>query len=86
MGKIEWTKQTWNPWWGCSKISPECGVHGGGEHGLCYAAVFAGRELHPVHKGVAKNGRWTGRFTRSGETPRCGRSVANSSKMSNRAM
>jgi protein gp37 len=65
---IEWTRFTWNPWWGCSEISPECGKHGGGQHGLCYAAVFAGRGLHAVHAGVANNGKWTGRFTKSAET------------------
>lgn len=32
---IEWTDHTFNPWWGCVKISPAC-TH-------CYAATFAGR-------------------------------------------
>jgi protein gp37 len=68
MSSIEWTDRTWNPWWGCSEIAPECGVHGGGAHGTCYAAVFAGRGLHPAHAGVAAAGRWTGRITRSPET------------------
>jgi protein gp37 len=63
--KIEWTDRTWNPWWGCGEIAPECGVHGGGS-GLCYAAVFAGRGLHSVHAGVAAKGQWTGTITRSG--------------------
>ncbi len=31
--KIEWTDDTWNPWWGCDKIAHEC------DH--CYAADFA---------------------------------------------
>jgi len=62
--KIEWTDFTWNPWWGCSEIAPECGVHGGGT-GFCYAAVFAGRGLHAVHAGVAVAGKWTGKITRS---------------------
>lgn len=22
--KIEWTDHTWNPWYGCMKISPGC--------------------------------------------------------------
>jgi protein gp37 len=65
--KIEWTDRTWNPWWGCGEIAPECGIHGGGDHGLCYAAVFAGREMHKVHAGVAKGGTWTGKITRSGD-------------------
>lgn len=32
---IEWTDHTFNPWWGCSKISPAC------DH--CYAEAFADR-------------------------------------------
>lgn len=35
MGKvtgISWTDHTWNPWWGCTKVSAGC------DH--CYAAVF----------------------------------------------
>lgn len=33
--KIEWTHHTFNPWWGCSKVSPAC------EH--CYAEAWAKR-------------------------------------------
>jgi protein gp37 len=32
---IEWTHHTFNPWWGCSKVSPAC------EH--CYAEAWAKR-------------------------------------------
>lgn len=38
MGKataIEWTDHTFNPWWGCTKVSPGC------DH--CYAEVWARR-------------------------------------------
>lgn len=38
MGKdsaIEWTHHTFNPWWGCARVSPGC------EH--CYAEAFAKR-------------------------------------------
>lgn len=38
--KIEWTDHTFNPWWGCVKVSPGC------QH--CYAETFAkrvGRDL-----------------------------------------
>jgi protein gp37 len=56
--KIEWTDYTWNPWWGCDKIAPEC------DH--CYAAMFASRGLHRVHAGVAVKGDWVGIITRSG--------------------
>jgi protein gp37 len=55
--KIEWTDATWNPWWGCDKVAPEC------DH--CYAATFAGRGLHRAHQGVAARGEWTGKITRS---------------------
>lgn len=33
--KIEWTDHTFNPWWGCTKVSPAC------DH--CYAESFAAR-------------------------------------------
>lgn len=33
--KIEWTHHTFNPWWGCARVSPGC------EH--CYAEAFAKR-------------------------------------------
>jgi len=33
--KIEWTTHTFNPWWGCEKVSPAC-TH-------CYAEAFAKR-------------------------------------------
>ncbi len=32
---ISWTDHTWNPWWGCVKVSPAC------DH--CYAATLANR-------------------------------------------
>src|SRR4051812_43046764 len=38
MGKnshIEWTHHTFNPWWGCAKVSPAC------NH--CYAETLANR-------------------------------------------
>lgn len=38
--KIEWTHHTWNPWWGCARVSPGC------EH--CYAEAFAKRTGHSV--------------------------------------
>jgi protein gp37 len=55
--KIEWTDKTWNPWWGCEKIAPEC------DH--CYAATLASRGLHQAHRGVALAHDWTGKITRS---------------------
>lgn len=33
--KIEWTDHTFNPWWGCTRVSPGC------EH--CYAETFSKR-------------------------------------------
>jgi protein gp37 len=55
--KIEWTDRTWNPWWGCDKIAPECED--------CYAASFASRNMHKVFVGVAKGGDWTGLIIRN---------------------
>ncbi|MDC0740922.1 DUF5131 family protein [Polyangium mundeleinium] len=37
---IEWTHHTFNPWWGCTKISPGCKY--------CYAAASAERWGHEV--------------------------------------
>lgn len=55
---IEWTDATWNPIWGCSRVSKGC------RH--CYAEQIAGRFSGPgkpyeglVHK-VGKEWRWTG--------------------------
>jgi Protein of unknown function (DUF5131) len=33
--KIEWTHHTFNPWWGCTKVSPACDN--------CYAELWAKR-------------------------------------------
>lgn len=38
--KIEWTHHTFNPWWGCAKVSPGC------EH--CYAETFSNRYGHNI--------------------------------------
>lgn len=37
---IEWTNHTFNPWWGCQRVSPGC------EH--CYAETLAKRYGHAV--------------------------------------
>ena len=38
--KIAWTDHTFNPWWGCVKVSPGCAN--------CYAETFAKRTGHAV--------------------------------------
>ncbi|WP_017327110.1 DUF5131 family protein [Synechococcus sp. PCC 7336] len=38
--KIEWTDHTFNPWWGCTKVSPACDN--------CYAEAWAKRTGHSV--------------------------------------
>lgn len=38
--KIEWTTHTFNPWWGCVKVSAGC------EH--CYAETFSKRTGHSI--------------------------------------
>lgn len=43
MGKdtgISWTDHTFNPWWGCAKVSPGCKN--------CYAETFASRYGHSI--------------------------------------
>lgn len=37
---IEWTDHTFNPWWGCTKVSPGCK--------FCYAETLSGRYGHDV--------------------------------------
>lgn len=37
---ISWTDHTFNPWWGCTKVSPACDN--------CYAEAFAKRTGHDV--------------------------------------
>jgi protein gp37 len=37
---IEWTDHTFNPWWGCTKVSPACQN--------CYAELWAKRTGHQV--------------------------------------
>jgi protein gp37 len=44
--KIEWTHATFNPWWGCVKVSPAC------KH--CYAEGFAKRTGHAVWGGSSR--------------------------------
>lgn len=44
---IEWTHHTFNPWQGCSKVSPEC-AH-------CYAEAFDNRRLHTKTRHWGKN-------------------------------
>jgi protein gp37 len=40
---IEWADATWNPWWGCTKVSPAC-AH-------CYAETLADRFHHGLWRG-----------------------------------
>lgn len=42
---IAWTDHTFNPWWGCERVSPGC------QH--CYAEAFAKRTGHAVWGGNA---------------------------------
>ena len=49
--KIEWTHHTFNPWWGCVKVSPGC------EH--CYAETFAKRTGHTIWGPAATTQRRT---------------------------
>src|ERR1700704_5109229 len=37
---IEWTHHTFNPWWGCKKVSPACDN--------CYAELWAKRMGHQL--------------------------------------
>ncbi len=68
--KIEWTHSTFNPWWGCERVSPGC-TH-------CYAEAFAKRTGHDVWGGTADRRffgdkhwneplRWNAEAAKSGE-------------------
>jgi protein gp37 len=48
---IQWTDHTFNPWWGCVKVSPEC------DH--CYAATLSNRYWYGVWGKDAPR-RWFG--------------------------
>lgn len=48
---IEWTDDTFNPWWGCTKVSAGC------EN--CYAEAFAKRFGHSIWGKRAKRRRFT---------------------------
>lgn len=43
---IEWTDATFNPWWGCSRVSPAC-AH-------CYADTLARRYGHQLWDGAGR--------------------------------
>lgn len=51
---IEWTDHTFNPWWGCVKVSPGCAN--------CYAATFDARthgtSKHVTAKGETREPHW----------------------------
>ena len=44
--QIEWTHHTFNPWWGCTKVSPACDN--------CYAEQWAKRMGHQIWGAAAK--------------------------------
>lgn len=52
--KIEWCRHTFNPWWGCVKVSPGCTN--------CYAEAFDrrthGTERHTDARGVVREPHW----------------------------
>jgi protein gp37 len=50
--KIQWTHHTFNPWWGCEKVSPACKN--------CYAEAFAKRTGHAVWGGDTSPRRFFG--------------------------
>jgi len=71
--KIEWTTHTFNPWWGCVKMSPACK--------FCYAESWAKRLGEPVWGIQAERRffgdhhwaepiRWNKNAVESGERPR----------------
>ena len=47
---IAWTDHTFNPWWGCEKVSPGCK--------FCYAEAFADKRMHLKIWGAGANRRF----------------------------
>lgn len=52
--RIEWTHHTFNPWWGCTKVSPGC------DH--CYAETWSKRTGHTIWGHRAPRRRLTERY------------------------
>lgn len=50
--EISWTDETWNPTVGCSRVSPGCDN--------CYAIRVAARGMQDAHRGLTRDGDWTG--------------------------
>jgi protein gp37 len=54
--KIEWTRHTWNPWIGCTEVSPAC------DH--CYARVMMDDRYHRVEWGAGMDRKRTSEANR----------------------
>lgn len=52
--KIGWTHHSWNPWWGCNKVSDECR--------FCYIEAIMRRGGHEPFKGPMKTKTWRDPF------------------------
>ncbi len=71
--KIEWTDHTFNPWWGCSKVSPGCDhcyaealdKRTGGDH---WGAGVPRRRTSPQYWNIPR--RWNAEAERTGKRPR----------------
>lgn len=71
LGKIEWTKSTFNPWIGCTKVSPGCDQ--------CYAEVSTPARAMKIHWGSGQQRhrtaltnwnqvrRWNAKAAKTGE-------------------
>lgn len=53
MSNIEWTDQTWNPFVGCSKISPGCDN--------CYDITMTNRLKFEPYENLVSSLDWTGK-------------------------
>src|SRR5690349_9704121 len=60
--EIEWTDETWNPWWGCNGIA-ECRRHAQrGRLGLLCCFICITRCAHTYFRGAAAGWDAMGRF------------------------
>lgn len=70
--KIEWTDHTFNPWVGCTKVSPACDrcyAEGWAKRAGC-AALWQGERRHTTPENWRKPLKWNAAAYASGIHPR----------------
>lgn len=63
--KIGWTHHTWNPWWGCNKVSAAC-LH-------CYIGPIMRRSGHEPFHGPVRTKTWRDPFSWNKQAKKAGK-------------